>query len=184
MKKALYFLLTFLAVGCDKEIVQNLPECTNCTFTCVSEGEPDAYSNDCISDWNCQYNLFEDAEIVYSNGEYDGTATVKPGSNLVFEAILETDGSPMIADDEVTKSLYFEVNAGQESFSVEGDDLNLLNVRYQRSCYCTDVRFKQPVSGCMQGQKIDETHWKVQANLEVSYDNGSIPFKLDAVFVK
>jgi hypothetical protein len=184
MKKVPYFLLAFLVIGCDKELVQNLPECTNCTFTCVSEGESDVSTNDCISNWNCQYNLIEDAKIVYSNGEYDGTASVKPGSNLVFEAILNTEGSPMIADDEVTKSFYFEVDAAQESFSAEGDDLILLNVRYQRGCYCTDVRFKQPVSGCMQGQKIDATHWQVQANLEIPYESGSLQFKLDATFIK
>ncbi|MCC6725574.1 MAG: hypothetical protein IT258_13790 [Saprospiraceae bacterium] len=185
MKKAFaisIFVLVALFFSCKSNDDVKLPDCPNCNFTCLAEGESDVSTNECPNNWQCQFNLLKDSKIEYANDEHSGSASIKEGDKLVFELTLETEGSAMVADDELKKSLYFEVDALQESFSVEGDDLNLLNLRYQNACYCFDTRFNQPSSGCMQGQKIDETHWRVQGNLEIPLNNSSLPFKFDATF--
>ena len=174
-------LLSFLAFSCKKD-KDKLPECPACNFTCLDGTEQDIFTNDCISNWTCQYDLHDNSKLEYiSNANHD-EALVKSGDKLVFETILNTQGTPNIADDEVTKTLYFEIDPTQESFSVEGDQLDLLNVRYQKSCFCSDVHFNKPSSGCMQGQKIDENHWQVQANLVIPWSTVSLDARLDAVF--
>ncbi len=184
MKIAKFISIALVAVfylGCNDDDTK-LSDCSNCNFDCIAEGESDVSTNDCTINWDCQYSLKENSKIEYSNDEYHGFATVKAGNNLVFELILGTEGLPLVIDDELTQTLYFEIDALQESFSAEGEDLDLLNVRFQRSCYCSDTRFKEPVSGCMQGQKIDATQWRVQGSLEIPYENGNTPFKFDATF--
>lgn len=174
------FALAAFFFSCKSSDDVKLPVCPNCNFTCLAEGESDVSTNECPDNWQCQFNLIKDAKIEYFNDEYSGSASVKQGDKLVFELTLQTEGSAIIADDELKKSLYFEVDALQESFSAEGDDLNLLNLRYQHGCFCADTRFKQPSSGCVQGQKIDKTHWRVQGSLEIPLNNSSLPFKFDA----
>ncbi len=177
-------LLAFISIffSCKSDEDVKLPDCPNCSFSCLSEGEQDVSTNDCPDNWSCYFNLFDNSKIEYSNDEYSGSASVKNGDKLVLEMVLQTEGSAMIADDELKKSLYFELDALQESFSAEGDGLKLLNVRYQHGCFCTETQFKEPVSGCMQGQKIDETHWRVQGSLEIPYSQGNLPLRFDATF--
>ncbi|MBK8568295.1 MAG: hypothetical protein IPN76_34560 [Saprospiraceae bacterium] len=184
LKFAAFALIAILVTNCNSDDDTKLADCPNCNFDCIAAGESDVSTNDCPSNWDCHYNLKENSTIEYSNDEYHGSAAVKAGANLVFELTLGTEGSPMVIDDEQTKSLYFEIEASHESFSVEGDDLDLLNIRYQVSCYCADTRFKEPVSGCVQGQKIDGNQWRVQGSLEIPYSIENTSFNFDAVFSK
>lgn len=185
MKIAKFILLALVAVfylGCNDDDDSKLPDCPNCNFDCIAEGESDVSTNDCLDNWQCQFNFFTDSKLSYSNDEYTGYASVNTGDNLVFELILQTEGSAVIADDELKKSLYFELDGPQDSFSAAGDDLSILNVRYQHGCFCSETQFKEPNGGCMQGQKIDETHWRVQGSLEIPFSNGNLPLKFDATF--
>ena len=179
------FSLSLLATSCKDDEVPKVPTCPNCNFTCLDENEQgEIATNDCITNWDCSYTFYQNAKVEYSVNQTFQTATVNTGDKLVFEAILSTEGSPEIADDELTRTIYFELDPTQESFSAEADDLKLLNTRYQNSCYCVDLSYKKPISGCMQGQKIDEENWQVQANFVVQFDFGDVPVKFDAVFSK
>ncbi len=179
------FLLVFLALSafqCKKDKLADLPECPNCNFTCLEPSDPDAWTNNCKSNWDCQFDLHPDSKLHYDFNQYLDEATIEPGSKQVFKFRAETEGSAIIADDEFTDFLFFEIPGDQESFSASDDELEGMNLRYQVLCYCSDVHLKKPASGCMQGQKIDETHWRVQANLVIEYEFGTQEVKLDAVF--
>jgi hypothetical protein len=147
---SLLFCTVFLSLRCDKE--DNLPECPNCDFTCIPQGEPDVVTNDCKNNFTCQFELHPDSKLDYSDENFD--SYIKSGNNLVFRLYLHTDGAANVADDEFTDLLYFEIDPSAESFSAENDNLDLLNVRFQQLCFCADVKTKKPSSGCMQGQRI------------------------------
>lgn len=168
----------FAAAGCDEK--DKLPECLDCDFTCIPQGTTNVVTNDCKSNFACDMELHPASKLDYSDdnsGNY-----IKSGSNLVFRMHLHTDGEVNIADDEFTDLLYFEIDPATGSFSAENDELDLLNVRFQQLCFCADVSPKKPASGCMQGQKLDENHWKVQANLTIDYGIFPKEVKVEAVF--
>lgn len=170
--------ILFLTLQCKKE--DKLPECPNCDFTCIPQGEPDVVTNDCKNNFTCNFELHPNSKLDYNDVNFDNY--IKSGSNLVFRMHLHTDGEVNIADDEFTDLLYFEIDPATGSFSAENDELDLLNVRFQQLCFCADVSPKKPASGCMQGQKLDENHWKVQANLTIDYGIFPKEVKVEAVF--
>jgi len=185
MKKiavAAFALFLLVATGCKKEKLPNekLPECPDCAFSCLESLEPDVLTNACFVRYTCSFLLRKDSRLIYS--ESNTESYVRPGSKLVFSLASSTQGAPNIADDEITEVLYFELEPGMESFSAEAGQMDLLNLRFQRHCYCYDTDLKKPTGGCMQGQRIDDSHWKVQGNLTFSYDFGTVPFKFEAVF--
>jgi hypothetical protein len=179
MKKNRFLLLLalpFMLYQCKDD--DKLPSCPGCEFSCLEGNEEDVFSNDCKANWDCHFNIFQQSQIEYN----ESAASIKEGSQLVFEAILETKGADEIADDEFTYRLYFEIDPAQESFTAEAHQLDLLNIRYQEYCFCQDVNFKLPASGCVQGYKIDENFWKIQANLVIDYSYGPQEVKLEAVY--
>lgn len=157
-----------------------LPECPNCNFTCIAEGEPDVFSNACRDNFTCEFKWQGNAQLDYSDNT---AAQINPGNKLVFTAQIETEGHEGIADDEFTDLLYFEIAPSMNSFSAEGEELSLLNVRYRRACYCLNRELIIP-EGCMQGQRIDADHWQIQANLTIDYGTWTKALKIDAVFVE
>lgn len=175
---ALLISFIFVCFQCKKE--DTLPECPNCDFTCIPQGEPDVVTNDCKNNFTCDFGLHPNSKLDYSDENFDNY--IKSGNNLVFRMSLHTEGEDIIADDEFTDLLYFEIDPSMESFSAENDNLDLLNVRFQQLCFCADVKTKKPASGCMQGQKIDDNHWKVQANLTIQYPSWEKEVKVEAVF--
>ncbi|TAK36462.1 MAG: hypothetical protein EPO28_13365 [Saprospiraceae bacterium] len=170
-------LFLLVATGCTKE---KLPTCPDCKFTCLTPGEAGVLTNDCLDNYSCSFELHKNAMLDYS-GSNTGPY-IESGNKLVFALSSATQGSPMVADDEITTVLYFEIDAAQQSFLAEGDLMDLLNLRFQQLCYCVDISRKKPTGGCMQGQRIDGSHWMVQGNLTFSYDFGTVPFKFEAVF--
>ncbi|MCB0518819.1 MAG: hypothetical protein H6577_19040 [Lewinellaceae bacterium] len=175
-------IFSLLLSNCDKN--DKLPECPQCDFTCLDGSEPNVFSNDCKDNWDCLYRLHENSQLNYVLEEYFDQVNINAGNKLVFETNLSTLGEANIADDEVTDFLYFEIDPSQESFAAEGDELDLLNVRFQQQCFCANVHFRKPASGCMQGQKIDDSHWKIQANLVIEYDSWTQEVRVDAVYAK
>jgi hypothetical protein len=172
--------ILFLTLQCKKQ--DQLPECPNCNFTCLPDSEPGVVTNDCMNNFTCTFGLHPDSKLAYTDDDFDNY--IKSGGKLVFRMRLRTEGEAHIADDEFTDLLFFEIDQAQESFSAEGSELDLLNVRFQQLCFCADVKTKKPVSGCMQGQKIDDEHWRVQADLTIQYPSWTKEMKVDAVFKK
>lgn len=174
-------VLLFSRCQCDEPI----PKCDNCSFTCLSGGEQNVFDNDCPSNWDCSYVLHENSSLNYKTGSFNDQVSIEPGGNkMVFAIQWSTEGEALIIDDEVTRFVFFQVDATNDSFSVENGELDLLDLRYKEECFCADVHLKKPTSGCIQGQLIDESHWRVQANFQVEYDNWTQEVRFDAVFFR
>jgi len=179
MKNSIYifFLAIFLFQACDKKD-DPIATCENCNFTCLDANEPDVITNDCINNWECSFKLTPQSKVELSN--YDGLAS---GDKNVFQMINSTEGDLMIADDEYTNFLVFELEESQDSFSVTDTEMEAMQVHYKVLCFCSEVEFKSVTSGCMQGEKQSDGTWFIQGNLIVSYDFGDVEVKVDAKFV-
>ncbi len=184
MQKLATLLLLFavlLFTQC-KESEDILPERLSSPLTCLDGTETDVNTNDCKVNWSCEYIFLKNSSLTFTNNETSGSVEINPGNNLVFQAIFVSDDHPGIADDENKESLYFEISSELESFYAEGSQLDLLNVHWQRTCFCADVSFKKPEIGCLQGQKIDNQHWQIQGNLSFKYDSYTTVVPIDAVY--
>ena len=165
-----------LLQACSSDDV-GIPICEDCQFTCLDGSELNIITNDCIENWECNFNVLPNSKV--DKNQVEGSAS---GSKNVFQIINRKPEGPDGADGEFTNILVFELDESQTSFSVEGSELSLLNIHFNRICYCSDVGFREFVTGCMQGEYRENT-WYVQGNLIITFDFGDIEFKFDAKFV-
>ncbi len=183
MMKRTYFIvlagICLLGLQCSKDNDNDLPDCPDCNLTCVGEGVQDVFTNTCRANYTCSFEWYENAQLELSASNM---VNIIPGNKLVFKTQVHTDGKEYIADDEFTYLLWFEIDPSLDHFSTEDAE----NARYQKVCFCGDRLPKIP-AGCLQGQRIDGKHWKVQANLLISYQplaTSTEAFAVDAVFIK
>lgn len=162
--------------ACELTQVQ-VPTCENCNFTCLDSNKTDAFTNNCLDNWECSFKVTSQSEV--DTDEYEGRGD---GNKNVFQVITSTIGDTLIADDEFTNILVFELEDAQTSFSVEGNELEDLNAHFRRLCFCTDVDFKEVSLGCIQGEKQSDGTWLVQGNITIPYSWGDIEMKFDAQF--
>ncbi len=176
MKKSIYplILIALLFASCDEDI----PTCENCDFTCLEENEPDVATNECLENWECEFVILPQSEVEIS--EVKGIVV---GDKNVFKVRRFQEGSPEIADDEVSITIIFELDQNQKSFSAEGNDLKNMKVHYKKSCYCPDVRFLEVSSGCMQGELQSDGAWFIQGRFSISTSELSIEEKFEARFI-
>ncbi|MBT8232112.1 MAG: hypothetical protein HKO66_00485 [Saprospiraceae bacterium] len=164
--KTLSFLLVLnvilFSMGCDdqNDLTPQKP-CDVCLFDCF-EDTGEHFSNDCKENFECTYEVRENATIVHEND-----AQVVNGENVVFIVNLYTPGVIEIADDETTDTVVFEIDKNATSFIAEGNDFDILNVKHRIGCFCVDVEFRQVKDGCMQGEKLTNGDWRVQGHLEI-----------------
>jgi hypothetical protein len=168
------FLSVLLFAGCSPD---DIPNCENCDFTCLAENEADVITNDCLPNWDCEFNIIPDAQLDLN--EVEGVAA---GNGFIFQMINSTLGSPQIADDEYTDILVCEIPGSQTSFSVEDAQLADLQVYFKRICFCPEVEFKAVTLGCLQGEELSPGNWRIQGKLEVPYTWGELEVKVDATF--
>ncbi len=174
----LVFGIALLGLQCRKDN-DDLPACPECNLTCVGAGLTDVFTNACRNNYTCAFEWFENAQLDVSS---PNEVKIISGNKLVFNASIHTDGRADVADDEFTHLLWFEIDPSLDRFST--DDAQ--NARYQKACFCADRKPKIP-TGCIQGQRIDNKHWKVQANLTMMYSHWTIwteTLAVDAVFIK
>jgi hypothetical protein len=171
------FILIFLGCqACNKEEMA-IPTCENCDFTCLDANETDVITNECIENWECSFRSFPSSIVDLE--QLEGVAS---GNKRVFQIIKSTEGEELIADDEFTHVLVFELEEDQQSFSVEGTELQDLNVHFRRICFCTDIDFKAATSGCMQGEQQADGSWFIQGNLTIPYGSFDREMKFEAHF--
>ena len=186
MKDTIYLFLFTLVFfqSCDenihliKHLEEPIPSCENCSFTCLDTTNTNVITNDCIDNWECIFEVLPQSMIDLSEDE-----VIKNGNKNVFRMTNSTQGSQAIADDEFTNILIFELDATQNSFSVEDNELENMQVAFSRLCYCTETEFKTITSGCLQGEKQSDDTWFIQGNLIVPYSFGNIDVKFEAQFV-
>lgn len=183
MKNTIFLLLAFLLLqACNDDAGDPnnpVPTCENCNFTCVNSIDSTVFTNNCIDNWNCSFQVVSASEIDITN-----TNGYTNGNKNVFVMNNYTQGDSLIADDEYTYTLVFELAANQNSFSVADSDLANMNVHFKRSCFCPSVAFIALTSGCLQGEKQANGTWLIQGNLVVSYDFENVDVKFEASFVQ
>lgn len=150
----------------------------NVILTCISADETDVVTNDCLDNWDCQFNFMPDSRL-----NLDVYYGVEMGDRNVFQMINHTEGDQDIRDDEETHILVFELeDNSQNSFSLEDEDLELMQVSFRHCCWPTD--FFEVRLGCLSGEKDSNTGgWNIQGNLTVYF--GPTYFKeikFDSVF--
>lgn len=97
--------------------------------------------------------------------------------------ITSTEGSEAIADDELTHILVFEMDKDQNSFSIEEEAFENMEIYFKRICFCEFVAFYPVVSGCLQGEKQTDGTWFVQGDLATATTfGGSFDVRIDAQF--
>ncbi len=170
------FLVFPLFQSCTKE-EDSIATCDNCDFTCLDVNVDSVMTNDCIDNWECDFSVTPNSEV-----DLEDVYGIKVGDKNVFQMINSTQGSLMIADDEFTNILIFELKESQNSFSVEDAELTKMNVHYRVACYCTETEFKDVTSGCLQGEKQSDGTWFIQGDLIVPYTYGDTEVKFDAMF--
>jgi hypothetical protein len=169
-------LMFVIFPSCKKDEVK-IPTCESCVFTCIDMNETDALTNDCIENWECHFKVLPQSKV-----DIDETHGVASGDKNVFQMINSTQGDALIADDEFTHILVFELDSSQTSFSLDGDALKLAKSHFRRFCFCSETQFMDVNLGCLQGEQQPDGSWFVQGNLIVSYSFGSIDVKFDAQF--
>lgn len=171
MRISLILLISilFLFSSCNKD---KIATCQDCDFTCLDGIDTNVYTNECRDNWTCSFNLLEQSKISTEEGQ-----GVVSGDKTVFQMIRSTEGDPMIADDEFTEILVFEIPSSQERFSEDASELSL-QVNFKRVCFCANVMFNPIVEGCLQGEKQEDGTWFVQAYLD-----GDVEFGIDAQFL-
>lgn len=175
----LFAFLLFQACSDDPGDSNNpVPTCENCNFTCIDSIDSTVFTNNCIDNWECSFQVVSASEV-----DKETSVGYTNGNKNVFVMSNHTQGDSLIADDEYTYSLVFELDANQNSFSVENNDLANMNVHFKRSCFCSSVEFIPLTSGCLQGEKQTDGTWLIQGNLVATYDWGDVDVKFDAQFI-
>lgn len=166
-----FSLLLLLVIGC----TPNTPTCENCT--CLDGTEENVLSNTCKSNYTCTFEVLEQSRIKLE--EFEG---VEKGSKTVLKMTSSTEGSPLIADDEFTNILLLEIDPDMDEFSFNSSNLDKAKLYFKRVCFCIDVTFLAPESGCIQGKKQADGSWNVEANLGFVYSYGLEKVRLNAKF--
>jgi len=140
--------------------------------------ENDVITNNCFDNWECSFNIFSQSKV-----DIDEVEGHTAGDKNIFQLTYSTQGDDGIADDEVYYTLVMELDALQNSFSAEGEELEDMNTHFRKACFCADVRYKTVTSGCIQGEKQSDGTWFIQGNLEMLESSEPIDVKFDAQFV-
>ncbi len=166
MRNTILLLLPILLIfsSCDKD---KIPSCPDCDFTCLDEGELNVYTNDCRDNWECSFNIKSQSKVDLAEG-----LGVSSGTNNVFQMIRSTEGEEIIADDEFTEILVFELEESQNSFSFENEELQNMEIHFKRVCFCPTVDFNPITMGCLQGEKQEDGSWFVQGYFGEGFEFG------------
>jgi len=162
-------LILLLAQTCKEE---------EAILSCIPPDSTGVVTNDCLDNWDCQFNFMPDSKI-----DLDLYYGVDIGDKNIFQMINHTEGDSVIRDDEETHILVFELeDDSQNGFSLEDEDLELMQVSFRLCCWPT--KFVEVRLGCLSGEKDSSTgDWKIQGNLTAVFGpTFSKEIKFDSVF--
>ncbi|WP_298526691.1 hypothetical protein [uncultured Christiangramia sp.] len=87
---------------------------------------------------------------------------VKPGNNLVFKLLQYEDPIPEAIDDEITRIVYFEVDANANSFLINSDNFSEYKVVTGISGSISNITYVE--QGEIVGEKLNDNEWKISLN--------------------
>lgn len=112
------------------------------------------------------FNFYQNSELelVANEGTYQKWANRKEGNKLVFEYEFTADDEPMIADDEYSETIRFEVEKNTEQFTLKEANLTTSKATLTKYCFCyfpiQPEKDVQP-TGEITGTKISENQWEI-----------------------
>lgn len=133
-------------------------------YECVDKS-PDIITNDCLDNFDCSFT-FEKNKMI----ELENETLIQNGNKNVFILEIDTEGDPMIADDEFTLSILFEIDPSAESFNISQEDFPKINLISRLLCYCPNITPTKIQEGCLQGRKLSEDMWYVVGNLTLDQE--------------
>lgn len=184
MRFTALLLLLFLMSSCSQEYDFK----TNFEDNCIDDN-PEFMPDTPDDARELKFVFHENATLEITeedNGSEDGWITVEviKGENLVFEYYYEKKDKEMIADDEFTESLYFEIPTDLDSFLIDTEHLEEANAVYGIFCFCINAGFHRMPSGCIKGEKISESEWLIELILQKEFEYHSFNKMLSEVFAK
>ncbi len=149
----------------------------------ISCNEPDI---DACRDGNCTTTYSENSQVVEIANEDWLQLNVIDGNQVVFKYEYNYDDEELIADDELTELLYFQVPSNRDEFTIEASFFETHKVYFNRVCFCVKLGFEHPASGTITGKKLDANRWQVSADLSINYYGPEDPLRLifDHVFTR
>jgi hypothetical protein len=57
-----FLVIALTVVSCKKDKTK-IETCTDCNFTCVDENEVDVIINNCLPNWECSFQVFDNSTI-------------------------------------------------------------------------------------------------------------------------
>jgi hypothetical protein len=125
--------------------------------------------NDCTKDrYNYAFLKLSKIDTSSSNSPFQGYLQyqINAGNDLVFKYTHEGPDCKNIADEEFTEFLVFQVPAGTNSFNYQNAQLESANCYFNLICFC-DINARPVKSGSIKGNKISESRWNVEINIDV-----------------
>jgi len=138
----------------------------------------------CQNDGDCVTEIHTNSEIHVEDYFGQPSITLVAGEKLVFEYRFEYHDNPTYTDDERVEFLYFQVDAGTDSFDY--DSLPAATVYYRKSCGECLALDQEVAQGSLEGMKLSDTQWHIKADLVISH-GPIVPGReviADAVFTK
>ncbi|MRI01663.1 hypothetical protein GH721_14055 [Kriegella sp. EG-1] len=125
------------------------------TFSC-SKKTKDTYS----------YTFQENAELTIlpiNEDSYMKNSTIENGNNIVFTYEYIADDAEIIADDEYSEIIRFEIEPGLTEFNYTDEELSAISTVYSEYCFCAffDESKNTSPKGSISGKKISETQWDI-----------------------
>lgn len=155
------------------------PQCDDCGFQCLQEGELNVFTNICPLGFTCEYNVYQNAKVDISK-----PSGIGKGRNTVFEMITFTEAVINIADDDVRRTMVFEIPAGQRTFYVSPGDLAKTNAFLKSECFCLNTDFVPAGVGCVAGEEQANGVWFLYGKISFPYSYGNEEVKFQARFNK
>lgn len=148
-----FFLLLLALISCQKLSLDDLPECLS------QFGEFKPINKPMVGDAN--FVFYESAALLVTEEDDNINFDLVDGDRTVFRYEFSKNDNPEIADDEYGEAIWFEVEPNADTFQLSDDDLVEAHALFGRFCFCVDGGFHKLERGCIYGEKISDSEWRV-----------------------
>lgn len=118
-------------------------------------------------DGKCTYTFAANKaiEITVDSTIESSFVEIVSGAKRVFHYQYTANDQAMIADDEYTENIYFEIDPSLDSFSYTDSKIADANLIVQPVCFCVPVIY-QPIIGSLSGERKSDGHWEITVDVE------------------
>ncbi len=113
------------------------------------------------------FSYYLNSELVpIESSTYMKESEIASGDYTVFEYQFTHDDDPLIADDEYTETISFQIPSDITSFSYNTSQLEALDLVLTKYCYCLfDDREYIAPTGTIKGTKVGTNLWYIEMDV-------------------